>query len=96
MKGKTEFAFSSIPVPEREEKPRKKGLTMMIDWGLGLGRLADTLEMTGDYVDLGKIAVGTPRLYDESLLEWVTAHPEQAVDIAWRRLREGTRDFWSE
>ena len=29
-------AFSTIHLPPREEKPRQKGLTMLIDWGIGL------------------------------------------------------------
>ena len=62
------FAFVDLPAGRSTTKPRSSGLTMMIDWGLGLRRLEDTLEIAGDYVDLGKIAVGTPRLYDETLL----------------------------
>ena len=62
------FEFIELPGQRSTTKPRAKGLTMMIDWGLGLRRLEDTLEISGDYVDLGKIAVGTPRLYDEQLL----------------------------
>ena len=63
------FDFIDLPAGRSSTKPRDNGLTMMIDWGLGLQRLEDALEMSGDYVDLGKIAVGTPRLYDEKLLE---------------------------
>ncbi len=62
------FDFIDLPANRSTSKPRANGLTMMIDWGLGLQRLEDTLEISGDYVDLGKIAVGTPRLYDEKLL----------------------------
>lgn len=62
------FDFVDLPAGRSMSKPRANGLTMMIDWGLGLRRLEDTLELCGDYVDLGKIAVGTPRLYDETLL----------------------------
>ena len=56
------FNFIDLPAERSTTKPRATGLTMMIDWGLGLRRLEDTLEMAGEYVDLGKIAVGTPRL----------------------------------
>ena len=58
------FEFIDLPAGRSSNKPRANGLTMMIDWGLGLQRLEDALEMSGDYVDLGKIAVGTPRLYE--------------------------------
>jgi len=63
------FDFVELPADRSTSKPRANGLTMMIDWGLGLRQLEDLLEMSGDYVDLGKIAVGTPRLYDEGLLK---------------------------
>jgi phosphosulfolactate synthase len=62
------FEFIDLPAGRSSTKPRSTGLTMMIDWGLGLQRLEDALEISGDYVDLGKIAVGTPRLYEEKLL----------------------------
>ena len=69
MTGKTEFAFSSIPVPEREEKPRKKGLTMMIDWGLPLGLQKDCLEGQGLYVDEAKIAGSIHRVMPADYLK---------------------------
>ena len=62
------FGFIELPADRSTSKPRANGLTMMIDWGLGLRQLEDVLEMSGDHVDLGKIAVGTPRVYDEALL----------------------------
>ena len=66
---KRPFDFIELPPARSVEKPRPDGLTMMIDWGLGLRRLEDTLELCADYVDLGKIAVGTPRLYSEDILQ---------------------------
>jgi phosphosulfolactate synthase len=63
------FDFIELPAQRSVTKPRANGLTMMIDWGLGLMSLEDTLEISGDYIDLGKIAVGTPRLYDQALLK---------------------------
>lgn len=58
-----------VPLPaERKGKPRKTGLTMMMDWGLSLERVADHLRLVGPYVDLAKIAVGTARLYSKGYL----------------------------
>ena len=57
-----DFAFASIPVPERAPKPRTRGLNMMIDWGMGLARQADTLESAGLYIDNAKIAASIPRV----------------------------------
>jgi phosphosulfolactate synthase len=62
------FAFIDLPSERSTEKPRRQGVTMMVDLGLGLRRLEDILTLSGDYVDLGKIAIGTPRFYDEGLL----------------------------
>ncbi len=59
------FAFVPLPLGRSRAKPRTRGFTMMIDWGLGLGRQKDILEISGDYVDLAKIATGTSRLYRE-------------------------------
>ena len=40
-------AFDCIPIPERQAKPRSRGLNMVIDWGMGLARQADMLESRG-------------------------------------------------
>jgi len=61
-------AFASIPVPARQGKPRSRGITMMIDWGMGLARQEDTIASAGGFVDLAKIAAGIPRLLPRTLL----------------------------
>ena len=61
-------AFGSIPVVNRSEKPRGRGVTMMIDYGLGLRQQEDLLTVVGSYVDLAKIRVGSGALYESSLL----------------------------
>ncbi len=62
--------FEFVPLPEgrSRKKPRWRGLTMMIDWGLGMGRQRDILEIAGPFIDLAKIATGTSRLYQEHQL----------------------------
>ena len=64
----TPFAFVELPKTRSVRKPRTRGFTMMADFGLPLGHLADVLSLAGDYIDLGKIAVGTARLYDLGFL----------------------------
>ncbi|MCY4385182.1 MAG: phosphosulfolactate synthase [Nitrospinae bacterium] len=61
------FAFDFVPLPaERSmEKPRTSGITMMIDKGETIEYLQGLLRMSGPFIDLGKIAVGTSRLYLE-------------------------------
>jgi len=61
-------AFASIPVPARQDKPRTRGVNMMIDWGMGLARQADTLESAGPYIDVAKIAATIPRVMPEAVL----------------------------
>ncbi len=63
-------AFSMIPLPaERSQtKPRRSGLTMMMDWGIPIGKQQDLLELVAPCVDLAKLVVGTARLYDEQYL----------------------------
>lgn len=62
--------FSMIPLPaERSRtKPRERGLTMMMDWGIPLGAQADLLGLVAPFVDLAKLVVGTARLYEEEYL----------------------------
>lgn len=61
-------AFAEIEIPHRPGKPRESGLTMLIDWGMGLDVQADCLEIGAEYIDLAKIAVGVSRLLPASLL----------------------------
>ena len=62
--------FQCIPLPKERStsKPRRTGLTMMMDWGLPLGMQREWLELQGQFVDLAKLVVGTARLYEEPYL----------------------------
>jgi len=62
-------AFDCIPIPERQAKPRSRGLNMVIDWGMGLARQADMLESAGIYIDNAKIAGTIPRVMPSEVLE---------------------------
>jgi phosphosulfolactate synthase len=57
-----------FPIQGRTAKPRERGVTMVIDTGLGLGATADLLELAGPYVDVLKLAFGTTAFYGERLL----------------------------
>ena len=66
MPGMPKRPFAMVPLPAaRSEKPRRCGLTMIVDAGMPLGQQADLLALAADYVDLAKIKTGTARLYDE-------------------------------
>lgn len=63
------FDFIACPPERSADKPRRRGLTMMIDQGLPAGFTADLMETAGAYVDLAKFKTGTSRLYDLAILE---------------------------
>jgi phosphosulfolactate synthase len=52
--------FFDLPyIPERDVKPRKKGLTMMMDKGLGLRETEHFIEANGHLTDIVKFGFGT-------------------------------------
>lgn len=69
MNHAVDCSFRQIPIPERQPKPRTRGLTMMIDWGLPLGLQKDCVEAQGIYVDEAKIAASIPRVMPKSYLK---------------------------
>ncbi|MBF7082245.1 phosphosulfolactate synthase [Desulfallas sp. Bu1-1] len=50
-------------------KPRKRGLTMIIDKGIGIGETRDLLKINHEHVDFIKLGFGTPALYAGGTLE---------------------------
>ncbi|RED61665.1 phosphosulfolactate synthase [Cohnella lupini] len=53
----------SDPSGRRQAKPRTRGLTMVIDKGLGLHAFDDLLSSSGEYIDIVKLGFGTSPLY---------------------------------
>lgn len=51
----TELALG-VELPVRQAKPRTRGLTMIIDWGLPCGLQADVVATAGSLIDMAKIA----------------------------------------
>ncbi|MDX9846137.1 MAG: phosphosulfolactate synthase [Tenuifilaceae bacterium] len=52
--------LKSIPhIPERDVKPRSKGLTMVMDKGLSFRELEDMVSVSGEYIDFVKFGFGT-------------------------------------
>ena len=62
------FACVPLPAERSKTKPRRKGLTMMLDWGLPLRQQEDWLGLLAPVLDLAKFVVGTARLYEEDYL----------------------------
>jgi len=63
------MAFSFVDVAPRPSKPRKEGLTVVADRGIGMGRVVDLIEAGGEYIDLVKIGIGAYRLQSERFVQ---------------------------
>jgi phosphosulfolactate synthase len=68
VSGATPFGFVPIDARRSASKPRRTGLSMVIDDGLPLAYVESVLELAAPYVDLVKIKTGTARLYPRELL----------------------------
>ena len=51
--------FKLPGIPERAEKPRQSGITMMMDKGLSLREVENFIEANADYTDVVKIGFGS-------------------------------------
>jgi phosphosulfolactate synthase len=58
-----------MPVTDRSTKPRTKGLTMVIDKGMGIYRLEDLIRSASDYIDIVKLTFGTSAFYNLEFLK---------------------------
>ncbi|MCG9967097.1 phosphosulfolactate synthase [Pelotomaculum terephthalicicum JT] len=58
-----------FPLDTRSKKPRHKGLTMLLDKGLGPEETKDLFHAAGDYIDFLKLGFGTSALYPQKALE---------------------------
>ena len=46
-------------LPERTQKPRKSGLTMVMDKGISMRQAEDMMDMSADFIDYVKLGFGT-------------------------------------
>lgn len=51
--------YSLQHIPERTQKPRQSGLTMVMDKGLSVREIEDLLESAGDHIDIVKLGWAT-------------------------------------
>jgi phosphosulfolactate synthase len=69
MQNGMQHLFELADVPDRSLKPRRFGLTMVMDKGLSLRQVEDMLEVSEPYIDLVKLGFGTsyvsPNLEDK-------------------------------
>ncbi|HBT46482.1 MAG TPA: phosphosulfolactate synthase [Peptococcaceae bacterium] len=57
-----------FPLQGRLQKPRRQGLTMVIDKGMGLAQVQDLLLVAAPYIDFIKLGFGTSVFYPADLL----------------------------
>lgn len=53
------MAFKLNHLPARTEKPRDKGMTLILDKGLSVRQVEDLLETSSGYIDIAKLGWGT-------------------------------------
>lgn len=70
------------PLSGRAAKPRRTGLTMVIDKGLGQQRTDDLLGVAAAYIDFIKLGFGTSMLYPSDVLKQkVSAIKDAGVEV---------------
>jgi len=75
---KTEPAFRDLSFPNRQAKPRDRGITMMIDWGLPRLQQAGVTETAGTFINLAKIAGSIVELMPKEIIKQKLANYESA------------------
>ena len=72
--------FDLAHIPNREEKPRSKGITMVMDKGLSLREAEQLLETSADLADIIKLGWATSYVYPR-LEEKIKLYKEAGVDV---------------
>lgn len=67
-------------IPERPEKPRNSGLTMVMDKGLSMRQAEDLIESSGEYVDLIKLGFGTSA-FSKNLKEKIKLYQSAGLKV---------------
>ena len=77
----TDHIFSGLDGTPRSDKPRNRGLTMVVDWGIGHNAQQDLIDTGGPYMDFAKIAVGLSRLLpNDALRAKIAAYRENDIE----------------
>jgi len=71
--------YFNLPfIPERDKKPRKIGLTMVMDKGLSIREAEDMVSISGDFVDFVKFGFGTS-VITKSLKEKIAVYRQANI-----------------
>ena len=72
--------FNLSQVPDRTEKPRKSGLTMVMDKGLSIPDVKGFLSVAAPYVDIVKLGFGTA-FVTPNLKEKIAVYQEHRIPV---------------
>lgn len=72
--------FHLSDIPERNKKPRNKGVTMVMDKGLSLRQAEDLVEVSGELIDLIKLGFGTSYI-TPNLKEKIKFYQEAGIQV---------------
>lgn len=67
-------------IPQREEKPRHKGVTMVMDKGLSLRQAEDLVAASGNFVDIVKLGFGTS-IFAPQLSEKIAVYKAAGIKV---------------
>lgn len=67
-------------LPERPEKPRQNGVTMVMDKGLSLRQAEDLVEVAGNILDIVKLGFGTS-IVSQNIKEKVRFYRDNNIDV---------------
>ncbi len=68
------------PLPKREIKPRNKGLTMVIDKGLGMNAAQDIIDTATDCIDFIKLGFGTS-IITSNVQEKINLYQKAGIEV---------------
>ncbi|HNQ13887.1 MAG TPA: phosphosulfolactate synthase [Bacteroidia bacterium] len=72
--------FKLKHLPDRTKRPRKNGLTMVMDKGLGLRSAEDLVQSSGNFIDLIKLGFGSSIITD-SLNEKIKIYQQAGIKV---------------
>jgi len=72
--------FDLSLIPERTTKPRKSGITMVMDKGLSCREIEDFLETSSNYVDIIKLGWGTS-FVSQNLKEKIALYKSAGLEV---------------
>lgn len=67
-------------IPQRSEKPRSKGLTMVMDKGLSPRQADDLVQVAGHWIDFVKLGFGTSAISGK-LEEKIAVYTDAGIDV---------------